>query len=495
MRFKHLLLSQVLLLSIASHAQHSHQLPKDAKKEFFYVTMDAKNAEDLKKVHQEDVKIIAINKNEAAAYISNHAAIDLHQYILLHGPGYIQHFSEEEAIKSIHRNSQKNSHVLDFSITENDLVNQYIDQVKAENIEETILALQEFGTRFHLSSQAIPAIEFIRDKWQEIINNSGRTDLKVELYQHVNTPQPSVIFTIEGNEEGTEYVIIGGHADSITYMSYIDSDSYAPGADDNASGIGTITEVLRVLVENGYKPKKTIQIMAFSAEEIGLVGSKEIAAKYKADNKDVKAYVQFDMTNYKGSAKDVYVSTDSYNSNDLNVYLVELMENYNTTGNHQFDYGYTICNYGCSDHASWAQNGFAAAFPFEASFSESNHNIHSVNDIYSVSGSSTHAAKFAKLALEFLVESTKPSATMGVSTSSLSKSKIAVTNKSLHFILDKNFNNNSIKIVDATGRLVYEGKNKLNEGNLDLQKLNAGFYVIVFNSSEGKTFSSKFILK
>ena len=70
-----------------------------------------------------------------------------------------------------------------------------------------------------------------------------------------------------------------------------------------------------------YKPAKTVEFMAFAAEEIGLVGSSEIAQDYALNGKNVVSFVQFDMTNYKGSSKDVYLTTDPYNSNDLNLFL------------------------------------------------------------------------------------------------------------------------------------------------------------------------------
>src|SRR5699024_3101802 len=108
-----------------------------------------------------------------------------------------------------------------------------------------------------------------------------------------------------------------------------------------------------------------------------------------------------------GSSKDVYVAQDSYNSTELNNYLVDLMNHYNTSGAHAFSYGFTSCGYGCSDHASWAANGFHAAFPFEAAFEDSNPNIHTPDDLYSFFDTPLHAAKFAKLGLEFIIEGAK----------------------------------------------------------------------------------------
>jgi leucyl aminopeptidase len=67
--------------------------------------------------------------------------------------------------------------------------------------------------------------------------------------------------------------------------------------------------------------------------------------------------------------------------------------------------GYDVCNYGCSDHASWTAQGYFASLPFESSFSTSNKNIHTVNDTFASMGSqATHSLKFAKLAASFAIE-------------------------------------------------------------------------------------------
>ena len=143
----------------------------------------------------------------------------------------------------------------------------------------------------------------LKTKWETIISDYGRADASVRLYNHSSTNMPSVILTIEGADLPEEYVITGGHLDSTS--SPIGN---APGADDDASGIATITEAVRSLFEMGFVPKRTIEIMAYAAEEVGLVGSDEIAEDYSNNGINVVSYVQFDMTNYQGSANDIYYS-------------------------------------------------------------------------------------------------------------------------------------------------------------------------------------------
>jgi putative aminopeptidase FrvX len=51
----------------------------------------------------------------------------------------------------------------------------------------------------------------------------------------------------------------------------------APGADDDASGIAPLLEVLRIALASGWKPKRTVKFMGYAREEVGLRGSNAIA--------------------------------------------------------------------------------------------------------------------------------------------------------------------------------------------------------------------------
>jgi leucyl aminopeptidase len=140
--------------------------------------------------------------------------------------------------------------------------------------------------------------------------------------------------------------------------------------------------------------------MAYAAEEIGLVASAEIAEEYSSNNIDLGAVVQFDMTNYNGSANDLSLITD-FTDGTLNSFLMELLYHYNGSGEHEITHSNSLCNYWCSDHASWTSEGYITAFPFEANFGDHNSVIHTRNDTYT--GTATHGAKFVKLCAEFLI--------------------------------------------------------------------------------------------
>ncbi len=457
-----------------------------AQNQKFYATTDAQNAKELKNIFPEEIEILDVRNESAAVYLTEKAAFHLHKNVVTHGPGYVYKPTKQDALNAI-TNIRKSNRILNFSITENALVNTAISKVNANNIKDHIQILENYGTRRHTTTQAKTAVQDLKTKWENLITLSGRTDVSVRIVNHTGTAMPSLVLTINGNLAPTDFVIVGAHMDTIS------NTTSAPGADDDASGIATISEMIRILLDINYKPAKTVEFMAFAAEEIGLVGSSEIASQYANSSKNVVAYVQFDMTNYKGSTKDIYLTTDSYNSNDLNLFLIELMEHYNASGTHAFTYGNTICNYGCSDHFSWADNGYDAAFPFEASFSQSNPYIHSANDKLSNMGNNAnHAAKFAKLGLEFIIETAK---TTTLSTENIAKNDwiISVENKTL-FYKSSGGTVSQIQIVDTSGRKLIEMSNLPALGRIDMSKFSTGFYLAVFKDKNGKVITKKFIL-
>ncbi len=314
--------------------------------------------------------------------------------------GFIAHESFEEAQNALSFQGDmyfaKSAIFTDYTIDQSNIVAPLVAQVEEPSIRSMIEKLSNFNTRFYKSETGIKSSEFIRDTWSEL--SKHRSDVKVELYKHSSWPQASIIMTIQGSEKSDEIVIVGGHADSISGM--FGGNSRAPGADDNASGIATITEVIRVLMQNDFKPKRTIQFMGYAAEEVGLLGSKDIAGNYKNKSKKVIGVMQLDMTLNKGTAdKDIVMMAD-YTNGAQNEFLGKLIDEYV-----KVPWGYSRCGYGCSDHASWTAAGYPASIPFESTMEDINRKIHTPQDtLQSAGGDAKHAAKFAKLATAFVVE-------------------------------------------------------------------------------------------
>ena len=74
----------------------------------------------------------------------------------------------------------------------------------------------------------------------------------------------NVIAEIPGTDKTDEVIMLGGH---------LDSWHSATGATDNAVGCAVMMEAARILQSLGVKPRRTIRVGLWSAEEQGLLGS------------------------------------------------------------------------------------------------------------------------------------------------------------------------------------------------------------------------------
>lgn len=310
--------------------------------------------------------------------------------------GYIAYDSLEQAIQALTQPLLAASFTAP-PLTQGTLVNSQLPQLNQANIAQFINDLSQFTNRYYTTASGTQSADWIASQWQSFA--SPHSWMKVSRISHSGYPQRSVLLEVTGSEKPDEIVVLGGHLDSIV-SGGTGETTRAPGADDDASGIATLSEIIRVLSSAGLRPKRTIRFYGYAAEEVGLRGSKDIATAAANTAQKVIAAMQLDMTNFKGSAEDIVLMTDYTNAN-LNAYLQSLLNTYQPALRHSTD----VCGYGCSDHASWHNAGFAAAMPFEARFAGSNKKIHSSNDTLANSDpTALHALKFARLGLSFVLE-------------------------------------------------------------------------------------------
>lgn len=316
--------------------------------------------------------------------------------------GFIYFDNYEEALHESTANEDnrffsKNFSLIDYSVSQQAMVFEYIMEVKESRIQEGIVKLASFQNRYYESEHGLKSQQWLKKHWESILK--GRSDAKVEFYQH-QWKQPSVIATIKGSVQPDEVIVIGGHGDSIAGW-FMRETVRAPGADDNASGISTITEIMRVLANRSYVPKRTIKFISYAAEEVGLRGSGEIAKDFRSKNVNVLGVLQFDMTYYKESPDYDIVLISDYTNDGQNNFLASLLDTYFKNYKWRFDQ----CGYACSDHASWSRQGFPASFPFASEMRKINRKIHTSKDLPVNSHSyQEHAAKFARLGLAYLIE-------------------------------------------------------------------------------------------
>lgn len=314
--------------------------------------------------------------------------------------GFVAHSSETEGRKALAKQATPPSIMAStpsYAIDNQSTVSPVLSTMQASNIATTITDLSTFVNRYYTTTGGTDASNWLRTKWAGMA--AGRSDISVTQFAHSGYNQKSVIVTINGTDNASEVIVLGGHLDSINGGGTGET-TRAPGADDDASGIASMTEALRAMIAAGYKPRRTIKMIGYAAEEVGLRGSAAIAQNFKANNINVVGVMQLDMTNYKGSASDIYIYTD-YTNAAQNGFVAKLIETYQPT----LTIGYDRCGYGCSDHASWHAQGFAASMPFETAMSQSNRFIHTANDTFAnAGGQANHSLKFARLAASFAME-------------------------------------------------------------------------------------------
>ncbi len=140
-----------------------------------------------------------------------------------------------------------------------------------------------------------------------------KVELNVEAAFHDETSADpakqngfNIIGEIPGSDLAKEIVLIGGH---------FDSWHGATGATDNAAGSAAMMEVLRIIKSAGLKPRRTIRIALWGAEEQGLIGSRLYAEKYLGTVKEPKpehalhsAY--FNIDNGTGKIRGIWMQSN-----------------------------------------------------------------------------------------------------------------------------------------------------------------------------------------
>ncbi|MCO4755798.1 MAG: M28 family peptidase [Bacteriovoracaceae bacterium] len=293
--------------------------------------------------------------------------------------------------------TQGTTYAFDYNINRKYDVTRAFLEVNERRIYGFIKDFSSYRTRFHESADGIRAAKDLYDSWCALTDH--RSDIECELIPHKSTPQSSVAIHIKGSTD--KHIILGGHLDSINTNS-TDPNAPAPGAGDNASGIGVLNELINILMIKNYRPKHNISLYAYAAEEVGLLGSEDIASKAASNDKKILGVLQIDGANYKAGPKSIVLIND-YTNYEQNKFLGMLIDNYL-----RVSWGYDKCGYACSDHYSWHRQGYKTSFPFESNLDVENPFIHTENDTLAVTSfSATHAALFTKLALSYLYEMDK----------------------------------------------------------------------------------------
>jgi len=171
----------------------------------------------------------------------------------------------------------------------------------------------------------------------------------------------NVIALLEGNDPHLkdEYLVVGGHYDHLGFggpgsgSRMPDTVAIHNGADDNASGTAMVMALSAKLSGEREKIKRSIIFVAFSAEEIGLIGSKYFVDHPTVDLKKIKAMFNFDMVGRFNKEKNSISVSGSGTSLEADT-LLRMYE-----AGLPFQVVHSPDGYGPSDHAAF----YAANIP------------------------------------------------------------------------------------------------------------------------------------
>jgi len=232
----------------------------------------------------------------------------------------------------------------------------------------------------------IPVINITQSVANMIIENSGKTivDLEkeiinqkksisfptgieitgtTELIKNEVTTQ-NVVAIIEGSDPilKDEYIVIGAHYDHLGFGGQ-GSGSRTPdtlaihnGADDNASGTAGIIELAEKLSNDREHLKRSVVIMAFGAEEMGLLGSQFFTNNALVDLKDVKAMFNFDMIGRLDTTDSGVMLAGTGTAVEYDSLLTIFEKDSQLSFNHSPE------GYGASDHSSFYASNVPVLF-------------------------------------------------------------------------------------------------------------------------------------
>jgi hypothetical protein len=198
-----------------------------------------------------------------------------------------------------------------------------MNQVTTDRLMAHVRELQNFYTRHVNSSKSSDgrgigaARAYIRQQFEFISESSqGRFQVQEQefqiTYNDVTSNQYNVYGILGGTQSGASTIVVGAHYDSVGDPQLIDPAAYAPGANDNGTGVAGLIELARIMSQRQYR--STIIFVAFSAEEVGRRGSRAFARQLQELDVDLVGMINLDSI---GNAND---RRGNVNMNDLRVF-------------------------------------------------------------------------------------------------------------------------------------------------------------------------------
>lgn len=176
-----------------------------------------------------------------------------------------------------------------------DAIKSLLREVSSDNIRSNLITISSYHTRHTKSKYINEVAEWLKNQFKIM----GYQDVSFHTYRENVDGNDYDLKNIVCKKNGINnecVMIVCAHYDS-RVKNLRDSNSRAPGANDNASGVSAILEIARIL--HKQKLYCNLQFVFFSGEEQGLLGSKHYA-KFLKENNNVFKYrlINLDMVGY-----------------------------------------------------------------------------------------------------------------------------------------------------------------------------------------------------
>jgi Zn-dependent M28 family amino/carboxypeptidase len=187
----------------------------------------------------------------------------------------------------------------------------------------------------------------------------GKLTASVEVKSKVKKSiSNNFIATLPGSTTSDEHVLYTAHWDHIGFDKTKKGDQIYNGAHDNATGIGGLLELAQAYSELKQPLQRSVTMVAVTAEEQGLLGSRYYAENPILPLDKTVAVINMDSLNVLGKVKDISVT--GFGQSDMDDYLATAATKQNRTvvaGKHA-SAGY----YYRSDHFNFAKVGVPALY-------------------------------------------------------------------------------------------------------------------------------------
>lgn len=262
------------------------------------------------------------------------------------------------------------------------IIAETVSKVCEDSLGSYIDKLVSFHTRHSMSSQTDPerglgaAVNWLKTRCEDYAARAEgirpRPFVETNYYKTSSNMDrevtvPDILVTIPGTA-GESEILVMAHIDT-RVNNLADSTTFAPGANDDGSGISCLLEIVRLLSE--VPLEQTVKCLFVTCEEQSLGGSAFMASKAREENWPLIAVINNDMIGNAEASGTHLVETDvvrifsesrsgvDSNERQLARYVKEIGERY--VPGHTVKLMYRADRYRRGgDHSSFVNQGFTA---------------------------------------------------------------------------------------------------------------------------------------